>query len=336
MTHGWMCPIYKKKDRTEISNYRPITLLNTDYKILTKVLAIQLMDHIHSLLHENQAGFIPRRSIFNHIRLAQSIITYAEISETNGAIIALDQEKAYDRIHHDYLWETLEAFHLPHPFIAMVKSLYQHATTRVAINGVLSPPFPVQRGIRQGDPLSCALFDLAIEPLACTIRNSPDINGINIPTVPQNPKIAMFADDTTLFLNETDRLDTVYDILDNWCQVSGAKFNIEKTEIIPIGTADYRTTVITTRKINRLDETPINDQIRIAADGEAIRSLGAWIGNRTNATAPWEPILDLVKKNLDWWSKNNPTLYGRKTIIQAIVGGCTQFLTKAQEMPPSD
>ena len=93
----------RKKDQTEISNYCPITLLNTDYKILTKVLALQLMDHIHSLVHENQAGFIPCRSIFDHIRLAQSIITYAEISETNGAIIALDQEKAYDRIHHKYL-----------------------------------------------------------------------------------------------------------------------------------------------------------------------------------------------------------------------------------------
>ena len=332
---GWMCPIYKKKDRTEISNYRPITLLNTDYKILTKVLAIQLMDHIHTLVHKDQAGFIPQRSIFDHIRLAQSIITYAEISETNGAIIALDQEKAYDRIHHNYLWETLQAFRLPQPFITMVKSLYQHATTRVAINGVLSRPFPVQRGVRQGDPLSCALFDLAIEPLACKIRNDPHISGINIPTAPQNPKIAMFADDTTLFLSETDRLDTVHDILDHWCKASGAKFNIEKTEIIPVGTEDYRTAVITTRKINQLDITPVNDRIHIASDGEAIRSLGAWIGNHTNATTPWEPILDFIKKDLDRWGRNKPTLLGRKTIIQAIVGGRTQFLAKAQGMPPS-
>lgn len=67
---GWMCPIFKKKDPTEISNYQPITLLNTDYKLLTKVLAIQLMTPIHSLIHPDQAGFIPKRSIFNHIRLA--------------------------------------------------------------------------------------------------------------------------------------------------------------------------------------------------------------------------------------------------------------------------
>ena len=330
---GWMCPIYKKKDRTEISNYRPITILNTDYKILAKVLAIQLMDHIHPLVHEDQAGFIPRRSIFNHIRLAQSIISYAEISETNGAIVALDQEKAYDRIHHNYLWKTLQVFQLPHTFITTVRSLYQHATTRVAINGVLSAPFNVQRGVRQGDPLSSPLFDLAIEPLACTIRNNPLIKGINIPNIPQNPKINMFADDTTLFLSEHDRLDTVQETLDHWCMVSGAKFNIEKTEIVPIGSEDFRARVSNTRKINPQDLEPLDACIHIAVDGEAIRSLGAWIGNNTNDMAPWEPILDQIKKDLHRWNRNKPTLHGRKIIIQAIIGGRTQFLTKAQGMP---
>ena len=67
---GWMCPIYKKKDQTEISNYRPITLLNTDYKLLTKVLAQQLLENIEHMVHPDQAGFIPKRSIFNNIRLA--------------------------------------------------------------------------------------------------------------------------------------------------------------------------------------------------------------------------------------------------------------------------
>jgi hypothetical protein len=65
-------------------------------------------------------------------------------------------------------------------------------------------------------------------------------------TTPQNTKIAMFADDTTLFLGETDRLDVVNETLDHWCKASGAKFNIEKTEIVPIGTENYRTTVVVT------------------------------------------------------------------------------------------
>ena len=140
---GWMCPLFKKKDPTDIRNYRPITLLNTDYKILTKVLAIQLLDHVSQLVHPDQAGFIPNRLIFDHICLAKAILNYAEATEEDGAILALDQEKAYDKIRHDYLWKTLEAFHLPQPFIKTVQALYNNAHTKVAINGVLSETFRV-------------------------------------------------------------------------------------------------------------------------------------------------------------------------------------------------
>ena len=121
--HGWMCPIYKKKDPTKITNYRPITLLNTDYKLLMKTLALQLAEPIHNLIHPDQAGFIPKRSIFNHIRLASTVINYAEVMEENGVIVALDQEKAYDKIRHNYLWKTLESFKLPKEFIRMTKFL---------------------------------------------------------------------------------------------------------------------------------------------------------------------------------------------------------------------
>jgi hypothetical protein len=70
-----------------------------------------------------------------------------EIMDIDSAIVALDQEKAYDKIRHDYLWKMLEAFDLLHPFITTVKSLYQQATTQVAINGVLSKPYKVTRGV---------------------------------------------------------------------------------------------------------------------------------------------------------------------------------------------
>ena len=69
-TEGWMCPLFKKKDHTDISNYCLITVLNTDYKILTKVLGIQLMGPMDKMIHEDQAGFMPEQSIFNHICLA--------------------------------------------------------------------------------------------------------------------------------------------------------------------------------------------------------------------------------------------------------------------------
>jgi hypothetical protein len=143
VTLGWMCPMYKKKDRSEIENYQPITLLNTDYKILTKALAMQLAQEVHTLVHPNQSRFILKRSIFDPIRLAKVMIEYADITEEDGALIALDQEKVYDRINHDYLIETLKSFNLPKMFIKTIKVLYSNAYTQVAINGVMSSPFKV-------------------------------------------------------------------------------------------------------------------------------------------------------------------------------------------------
>ena len=291
------------------------------------------MDNIETMIHPNQAGFIPKRSIFNQIKLARTIISYTEITEEDGAIIALDQEKAYDKIRHDYLWATLNKFDIPPIFSQTVKALYSHAHTQVAINGILSTPYKVTRGVRQGDPLSCALFDLAIEPLACKLRNDPNIKGINIPGTEERIITSLFADDMNLYLSKYDRMDTIQEILNSWCKASGAKFNIEKTEIIPFGTKQHRAQVATTRKINQEDRNPLDEQIKITKEGESIRILGARIGNNLDEETPWEPIIDKAQQALESWNRFHPTLDRRKIIIQITIGGLTQFLTQAQGMP---
>jgi exonuclease III len=331
-TEGWMCPIFKKKDRTRIENYRPITLLNSDYKILTKALSLQLLDPIDRMIHRDQAGFIPGRSIFDHIHLTRVMITYAEAMEINGAIIALDQEKAYNRIAHEYLWKTLEAFNLLQCFISTVKALYHDAKTSVAVNGVLSEPFPVKRGVRQGDPLSCFLFNIGIEPLACMIRNSERVRSFVIPGSDDRLVVNLFADDTVVYVNANNKFDNLQRILDKWCRASGAKFNKEKTEIIPIGTEAHRGRIIRTRKIHPAD-APLNYDVHIANDSEAIRSLGSWVGNNTKDEAPWEPIIDKVNKELNRTNLSHPSLKGKRLLSQIIVSGRTQFLAKAQGMP---
>jgi hypothetical protein len=118
-------------------------------------------------------------------------------------------------------------------------------------------------------------------------------------------------------------------MLNAWCTVSGAKFNMEKTEIIPISTKEYRQRVITLRKVNKLDQTPLKEQIHIAKDSKSIRMLGAWIENQTKDDAPWETIIDKKNGNLGSWKCLHPTLNRRKLIMQAIVGGYIQFLMNA-------
>ena len=331
-TLGTLCPIYKKKEKDQIKNYRPITLLNTDYKLLTKSLSIQLATHIHTLVHPDQYGFIPNQSIYDPIRLNQSLCAYADHMEENGAIVALDQEKAYDKIDHHYLAKMLEKFNLPLPFINTIRSLYTTAETAVLINRTISPSYKVTRGVRQGDPLSCLLFNLAIEPLACLLRASPRLEGFKIPGIKEKLIISLYADDTTIYLSESDSYTALQEILSMWCKASGARFNLEKTEVIPIGTPTHRQRIWNTRKVNR-EDPPLQQGIKIAENGTAVRCLGTWIGNATKATDPWEPILDKIKSTLQNWNKGHPTLDAKRHIIQMFVGGMSQFLTAAQGMP---
>lgn len=330
-TEGWICPIYKKKDTREIVNYRPITLLNSDYKLMTKTLANRLAEHAPSMIHPDQAGFVPGRRIFDHIQLSKLIIAYTEAEELNGAIVALDQEKAYDRINHEYLWATLRHMNFPERLINTVKHLYERAESCVMVNGVKSSPFKIRRGVRQGDPMSCLLFDFAIEPLACALRKS-SLRGILIPGDVERLISTLFADDTTVFLGEGDDYEDALAPTEVWCRASRARFNLEKTEVIPVGTQEYRASVTASRKLYP-EAVPIPPNVHIVRDGEAVRSLGAWIGNNVDDANPWGKLVKTMGKNMDGWAKGKPTLLGRKLAVDLEIGGRTQFLAKAQGMP---
>ena len=328
---GWICPIYKKKDTRQIQNYRPITVLNADYKIMTKTLANRLAKIAGDLIHPDQAGFVPGRRIFDHIRLSQMVLQYAEAAEVNGVIVALDQEKAYDKINHSYLWKVLSRFNLPENFINTVRILYTGARSAVIANGVQSTFYYITRGARQGDPLSCLLFDLAIEPLAAALRESP-LKGMEVPGAAERLIASLFADDTTTYLSEHDDYRVLEGILERWCLAARAKFNVEKTEYVPYGTPEYRKSLRDRTSDSVLGRTlPMG--ARILADGEAVRSLGAWIGNGVDPETAWAPVVAKISASLKQWGKRKPTLYGRKLVVGIVVGGFTQFLTRAQGMP---
>ncbi|KAG2063307.1 hypothetical protein BDR04DRAFT_947200, partial [Suillus decipiens] len=164
------------------------------------------------------------------------------------------------------------------------------------------------------------------------IQNSPKLSGFHIPGLTDRIVVNMYADDTTIYLSSKDRYSDLEDILKNWCMASGARFNLEKTEILPIGTKLHRERVVLQRRLNDLDE-PWHNMVNIAKDGSPIRTLGAWVGNEVEQATSWEPILTKIEKNLARWNQCHPSLDYKRLIVQMIVGGMTQFLTKAQGMP---
>lgn len=133
-------------------------------------------------------------------------------------------------------------------------------------------------------------------------------------------KAKFFTNNTSVYMSKGDTFNLVRMLLEDWCTVSGAKFNISKTEVILIGSEEHRKWVVQTQKINQYDTERLNEQIKIAEDRNAIRFLEAWIGNQTNNATPWEPVVDRISNHLGRWATLYPTMGGRKLVIQLVVG----------------
>ena len=330
---GWMCLLYKRKDCRDLANYCPMTLLNLDYKIYTKILSLRLAEVVTEIVYPDQAGFVPGHQISDQMQLCRIMTDYAEATEENGVIVALDQEKAYDKIAHDYLWAALSHFSIPKEFIGRLQSLYSNAYMVVILNGEMSSPFRVIRDVHQGDLLSCLIFNIAIEPLGCAMRAS-SLNGFNIPGTTCRQIASLFADDILTFLSSSDRWSDQWAIIAKWCTGSRARFNKEKTEVIPIGRPEYRAQVLETGCIDvQGSQETIPENVHIAADGEAVQVLGAWIRNKVDQTAMWAPVLQKVNAFLMQWGQCHPTLTGQGNIVQMGPGGITQYMTMVQGMP---
>lgn len=154
--------LFKKGDHLNLDNYRPISLLNVDLKILSYVLAQRLKNLLPKIINEDQTGYVKNRFIGFNLRQIQDIIDYADLYKIEGAIIFIDFSKAFDSLEWDFMFGTLKHFRFNESFISWVKALYSDIQTCVMNNGWVSENFKNSRGIRQ-DVLyqPCYLFYLS-------------------------------------------------------------------------------------------------------------------------------------------------------------------------------
>ena len=219
-----------EKDPANLKGYRPLSLMNADYKIYTSILMRRLIAAINPIIGDHQSAFLTGRQIGDNVKLMQGLIDQYGGSHTDGLqLMFLDQEKAYDRVSHSYLWAMMEAMSIPNIMIRQMQALYRGRTTRIYINGFPTNEVQVLSGLGQGDPLSCPLYVIAIEGLALLLQHS-SLSGIQIGT--ERITCSMFADDTAIpTLNSTAHgdmreLDTS---LETYNAASGSKINWDKT-----------------------------------------------------------------------------------------------------------
>ena len=138
--------IPKKGDLNKLKYWRPISLLCTDYKILTKVLANTLKNVLPQIISKEQTCSIPNRTIFNNLFLIRDTITLTKEKNNTLYLLQIDKEKAFDKIDHDFLYKTMTKMRFSNTFVQFIKILYQNNISFIANNGFLSTPIRLERG----------------------------------------------------------------------------------------------------------------------------------------------------------------------------------------------
>ena len=307
--------VFKKEDRSDLKYYRPISLLNVDLKIITKTLAIRLGKILPAIINKDQTC-IPGRNISTNLHTLHDIVKYANSRNLEAAVLFLDQEKAFDRVDHNFLLRTLKHMGFGDYFISWIKIFLKDISSQIKINGFLSEEVSITRGVRQGDPLSALLYVIIAEVLGNQIRSNNDIKGIVINDVEQ--KILQYADDTQIFLTNDTSITEVFRQLEYYEEATGAKVNIQKTEGLLMG-----------KWKNRHDK-PFDCKWT----NDKVCALGLWIGNKDTSEITFVEQLAKIKRKGTFWKPRKISLIGRVQVVNTFLLSRLWYRTEIFSIPP--
>lgn len=303
LTQALISLILKKdKDPIECKNYRPISLISLDTKILTKILANRLSKVIATLVHPDQVGFIQNRFSSDNIRRLVNVMWAVRNDSEPAAAISLDAEKAFDCVEWRYLFLMLETLGFGQTFIKWVKLLYNAPQSAVQTNGIISSYFKLGRGTQQGSPLSPLLFCLAIEPLAAAIRKDPNITGITLGGTQH--KLMLYADDILILVTDPAKsIPAILEIIRLFSGFSGYRVNWTKSEALPL-------TSFCPKSLFQAGS--------FQWPQKGIKYLGIIFPRylKDIVKCNFDPLLDKISRDMERWSPLYLSLWGKVNIIK--------------------
>ena len=318
----------KTEDRSRIQNFRPISLLNTMYKLVAKVYANRMKPLLHNWILPSQTGFVPNRCILDNIFLAFESIEWALENKQDLSMLLLDFEKAYDRVSWTFLTQAMGRMGFHDTWIQQVMSLNRTASATIIVNGEQSKPFKLQRSVRQGCPLAPYLFLLTVDVLGQMLQHPEcQVKGLKLPdssTITNQ----MFADDTLLLLDgTTENMDRAIDVINRFGAASGAKLNLHKSVGLWIAHAPRTWTWGEEAGLKWLQP------------GEVTRYLGYPFGIQITQQEKDNKMLGQVRKHLHRWSENKLSLAGRIMVSNQVIlssiwylASCMDFSTQALKL----
>lgn len=227
--------IPKEANLVAFDRFRPISLCNASYKILTKLLANRRKPLLEKLISPNQGRFVKGRHILDNVILVLEIIHSSQQCKEQGMIIKLDMVNAFDRVRHSFLLQVLYAFGFSSEFIKLIKACIGEPWIAPLVNGRPKKYFKASRGISQGCPLCPFLYilmadavsqKLSEEKLNGTFSSIRAINGTN----PINH--ALFTNDSILMGGTSIKIARAFNgAIQSFCRVSRAMVNKRKSSV---------------------------------------------------------------------------------------------------------
>jgi len=275
--HGILVCIPKTAHPTRIEEYRPLTLLNTDYKLLARIIANRLRPWIPHVLQPIQFCGLQENTVFEAVITVRDAVAYVNTTRTPLCAVTIVFKEAFDKISHSYLFAILKEYGFSEQFQQRIRRMYDNATSTIQINGHRSGPIPIRSSVRQGCPMSMLLYALCLNPLLCTLENK--LTGLRIERRGPKTAVVAYADDVTLFVTSPDDVTVMQDALRCYEAASGTKVNIGKSKAIAIGPWD--TSV-------RIMDIPYYTETRI---------LGFHLMTTVNASAirSWSKMTDRIR-----------------------------------------
>ncbi|CAI5475064.1 unnamed protein product [Closterium sp. Yama58-4] len=317
MLQGRTVLIPKKGDATVLDNLCPITLMNSDYKILAICLAARLQPLLPSLIHHSQAAFIKSRKIGDTLNDTLDIFDWATTQNTPLLALKVDIRKAYDLVDREFMLSCLAFLGLPPPFIQWVRLMHTGTTTWISVNNLCGPAIPVRSGVRQGCPLAPLLFLGVIEIFHR--YSSHFLPGFPISRT-QHRLMACYADDVTIFLNSDQELQTASHILLSFAAVSGEHPNRAKCAILPFN--------IPPASVTYAGSIPIRGE----ADFERILGIHVGLSGRSEVT--WERAQTQISRSASFLANLHASSTCRKNLSNIFLNSTLSFPGRFQ--PPPD
>ena len=307
------------KDMMYLDCWRPLTLLNLDNKLYTKVLANRLEHCTSELIHFTQTGFMKGRMLSENILKILEIMHTCEKKNLNALLISFDFHKAFDSIEWEAIFMTLRKFGFGNRFVDMIKVVYHNPLVCASNNGYWSQFITPSHATRQGCCLSPTIFNLVVELLGAGIRQNSDIKGITINN--QNIKAGQYADDLwTVLQAEVDSVDATLREIEALGDFSGLTLNFNKCAVLKLG--PWKDTDAKFYTLKKLFWSP--KEIRILG-------IDVFVDWERMAQANYDKLLFKVKDIFNSWTHQNLTFIGKITIINSLVSSL--FINKFLALP---